>query len=251
MKTYTLHVSLPGYGRVWRKLELPAEDTLEGLHRAIQDAFGFDADHLYSFFMSGRAWDPLTEYCLPDSVEPWDFVVEDEEDEEDTADREGSDKEMEAELIEEESLPSEEMEQMARFQAALGDAPLPSSVPEMLRLIENNPALRDAIAGLVSADMNIPLASAAQLLDMVGAMTSDLSEQEMSLLFEGDETRDVRTTTLESLDLKKGQSFMYLFDYGDEWRFKVRVHAIDMNADDSVDYPRLVEKVGVAPEQYQ
>ena len=47
---------------------------------------------------------------------------------------------------------------------------------------------------------------------------------------------------------------MYLFDYGDEWRFKVRVHAIadfrDENADPDAEYPRLVESVGEAPEQY-
>lgn len=59
MRTYTFHVSLPGHGQqfVWRKVELPADATLEGLHFAIQDAYAFDADHLYSFFMSGKAWD--------------------------------------------------------------------------------------------------------------------------------------------------------------------------------------------------
>lgn len=49
MKTYTFHVALPGTGRTWRKLELLADQTLEDLHLAIQDAFEFDNDHLYSF----------------------------------------------------------------------------------------------------------------------------------------------------------------------------------------------------------
>ena len=57
MKTYTFHVSIPGFGRVWRKIEMEANQTLEDLHYAIQAAFEFDEDHLYSFFMSGRAWD--------------------------------------------------------------------------------------------------------------------------------------------------------------------------------------------------
>ena len=57
MRTYTFHVSLPGHGRVWRKLELPADATLETLHFSIQHAYDFGADHLYSFFMSGQAWD--------------------------------------------------------------------------------------------------------------------------------------------------------------------------------------------------
>lgn len=55
MKTYTFHVSLPGHGRAWRKIEMRADQTLEDLHFAIQEAYGWDADHLYSFFMSGRA----------------------------------------------------------------------------------------------------------------------------------------------------------------------------------------------------
>ena len=61
---------------------------------------------------------------------------------------------------------------------------------------------------------------------------------------------DVRTTTLESLGLRPRQEFMYLFDYGDEWRFKVRVHAINENADPDAEYPRPVESVGESPEQY-
>jgi hypothetical protein len=30
--------------------------SLEDLHYAIQKAYGFDDDHLYSFFMDGEAW---------------------------------------------------------------------------------------------------------------------------------------------------------------------------------------------------
>ena len=61
---------------------------------------------------------------------------------------------------------------------------------------------------------------------------------------------NVQTTTLEELDLEPKQEFMYLFDYGDEWRFKVRMHAINENADPDVEYPCLVESVGESPEQY-
>ena len=77
MKTLTFHVSLPGTGRTWRKLELRADQTLEDLHFAIQDAFEWDADHMYSFFMSGKAWDTATEYAGPD-VPPEDaWLLED------------------------------------------------------------------------------------------------------------------------------------------------------------------------------
>ncbi len=62
---------------------------------------------------------------------------------------------------------------------------------------------------------------------------------------------NVLTTGLGSLELKRKQSFIYLFDYGHEWRFKVRVHAINENADPDAEYPRTVESVGEPPRQYR
>jgi hypothetical protein len=41
---------------VWRKIELSSNHTLLDLHQAIQDAFDFDSDHLFSFFMDGVPW---------------------------------------------------------------------------------------------------------------------------------------------------------------------------------------------------
>jgi hypothetical protein len=41
---------------LWRKIELSSNDTLLELHNAIQTAFQFDSDHLYSFFMDGVRW---------------------------------------------------------------------------------------------------------------------------------------------------------------------------------------------------
>jgi len=61
---------------------------------------------------------------------------------------------------------------------------------------------------------------------------------------------DVRETTLESLNLERGREFLYLFDYGDEWRFRVRLHAINPDASEG-DYPRIVQSVGEAPAQYE
>ena len=61
--TYTFKVSYDRQPDVWRTLELTATQTLADLHAAIQHAFEFDFDHLYSFFMSGRAWDKPSEYA--------------------------------------------------------------------------------------------------------------------------------------------------------------------------------------------
>ena len=49
--------------------------------------------------------------------------------------------------------------------------------------------------------------------------------------------------------LQPKQEFLYLFDYGDAWRFRVRVYAINPDAPEGK-YPRIAESVGEAPEQY-
>ena len=51
------------------------------------------------------------------------------------------------------------------------------------------------------------------------------------------------------LDLKEGQKFLYLFDYGDSHEFDVKVVRIDTNAEKG-EYPKLVAQQGEAPAQY-
>ncbi|MBT2218605.1 hypothetical protein KK120_22785 [Virgibacillus dakarensis] len=48
----TFKVSL--FTSCWRRIQLPASATLLDLHRWIQEAFAFDDDHMYSFFMDGK-----------------------------------------------------------------------------------------------------------------------------------------------------------------------------------------------------
>jgi len=55
--------------------------------------------------------------------------------------------------------------------------------------------------------------------------------------------RDVATTTLKSLKLRKGKKFLYLFDYGDMWYFNVELL-------ESYTLPRIVNTVGKSPPQY-
>jgi hypothetical protein len=69
MKTFIFKVKLRHDKRVWRKIEILGSQTLDDLHKAIQEAYGFDADHLYSYFMSGKAWDHSGyEYHHPDAA---------------------------------------------------------------------------------------------------------------------------------------------------------------------------------------
>ena len=41
---------------VWRMISIGFNHSLDDLHLAIQDAFDFDNDHLYSFFMDGKRY---------------------------------------------------------------------------------------------------------------------------------------------------------------------------------------------------
>lgn len=41
---------------IWRKLVLTGKHTMQDLHLLILEAYEFDDDHLYSFFMDGKKW---------------------------------------------------------------------------------------------------------------------------------------------------------------------------------------------------
>ena len=65
MQTYIFKTKLNHEKRTYRTIEMKGSQTLDHLHNAIFDAFDFYDEHLYSFFMSGKAWDNEGEYCLP------------------------------------------------------------------------------------------------------------------------------------------------------------------------------------------
>jgi len=62
---YRFQVRLQWMKDVWRRIELTGDQTLHDLHLAIQEAFDWDNDHLYAFFLSGKAWDQATAYESP------------------------------------------------------------------------------------------------------------------------------------------------------------------------------------------
>ena len=64
--TYTFKVSLTR--GIWRKIELAAKHSLDDLHTAIQEAFDFNNDHLYSFFMDNKKWS-YDRYTSPNDEE--------------------------------------------------------------------------------------------------------------------------------------------------------------------------------------
>jgi hypothetical protein len=62
---YRFQVKLDWMKTVWRRIEMRGDQTLHDLHESIQDAFDWDDDHLYAFFLSGKAWDSETAYDSP------------------------------------------------------------------------------------------------------------------------------------------------------------------------------------------
>ena len=57
-------------GRVSRTIAIREDQTLEQLHEALRLAFGWDDPHLYSFWKSGKFWDPDgEEYAAPFEVD--------------------------------------------------------------------------------------------------------------------------------------------------------------------------------------
>ncbi len=216
MKTYIFHVSLPGTGRVWRKIQIRADQTLEDLHFAIQKAYHWDADHLYSFFMSGKVWDKKTEYCLPEGYSPWGKPIDDIGRAEDKSEKvEKPDSHPQRQV---EGLEAKRREWMDKFMG--------------IDRIQEIQGVSEKIEEKIREEMG-----------------SFLGRKLTSTWRRPVEPGDVRKTKIEDLKLEKGDEFMYLFDYGDDHRFKVRVHGIQEGSE-TTDYPTVVQSVGKAPKQY-
>jgi hypothetical protein len=135
MDALTFHAKLEDVPRVSARVAVRADQELTALHDVVRGAFGWDDDHLYSFWLDGRYWgDRDSEYTRPEGLDD------------------------------------------------LGD-----------------PARTAAVA-------------------------------------------------IGSLGLAIGQRIAYVFDFGDEWRVRLTVKAIDAADDD--EYPRVLKRLGEAPPQY-
>jgi hypothetical protein len=62
-------------------------------------------------------------------------------------------------------------------------------------------------------------------------------------------TGSITGTKMCSLGLLIGQVFWYWYDYGDNWRHKIKVIALG-EAEPGQQYPRVVARVGESPPQY-
>jgi hypothetical protein len=69
---YGFKVKYPYDKRIYRTIEVRSEQTLEDLHHAIQAAFKWDADHLFSFYMTNDDDDQRYRVACPYEDEgPW------------------------------------------------------------------------------------------------------------------------------------------------------------------------------------
>jgi hypothetical protein len=59
----------------------------------------------------------------------------------------------------------------------------------------------------------------------------------------------VDQTSIDSLGLKRGQSFGYWFDFGDDWWHQINVEAIEDEVPGGK-FPRVTKRVGKSPPQY-
>lgn len=66
---------------------------------------------------------------------------------------------------------------------------------------------------------------------------------------EGNGSRSVKRTRVISVFQNMGSAMTFLYDYGDEWRFRVEVIETGL-AQPGANYPRIVGESGKAPPQY-
>jgi hypothetical protein len=65
----------------------------------------------------------------------------------------------------------------------------------------------------------------------------------------GGGSRIVKGTRVTTAFQKVGSAMTFLYDYGDEWRFRAEVIGTGQALPDA-NYPRIVGKIGKAPQQY-
>ena len=65
-QAYVFEAKLVGHRGVSRTFALAGDQTLELLHVLLRGGFGWEEDHLYSFWLDGEFWgDPASEYTAP------------------------------------------------------------------------------------------------------------------------------------------------------------------------------------------
>ncbi|MGL4610338.1 MAG: IS1096 element passenger TnpR family protein [Trueperaceae bacterium] len=216
MDIYTLKVTLTDWegrtrGHPYRILAVPADTSLYDLAFEINESFEFEFDHAFGFFDNLKnPWRASEQYEL--------FNDSEEDDESD---------EILAELEEElEELTEEEIAEVD----ALSELPPDEAKKKLIGMsLKDVPPEDKAMAQFF-------------LENMLDEVLDDALTHE-----DGAAPQGVRSVAVSEV-FAKGKKLLYLFDYGDEWRFIVECKKIE--ASDGGNYPRVLESKGEAPEQY-
>lgn len=216
MDICTLKVTLTDWqartrGYPYRVLAVPADTTLYDLAYQINESFGFNFDHAFGFFDNLKnPWRASEQYELFNDGE-----LEDE--------GEMVLAELEEEL---EELTKEEIAQVD----ALSELPPDEAKKKLIEMsLKDVPPEDRAMAQFFLENMLDEVLDDA-LGDEDGAVPKGVKSIAVGQAF------------------GKGKKLLYLFDYGDEWRFIVECKKIEEG--DSGKYPRVLESKGEAPEQY-
>lgn len=197
-------------GYPFRVLAMPGEMTLYDLAWAINQSFDFDFDHPFGSY--DHLKDP---YRAKERYEL--FADMDEEDFDDD------------EVLAEEALEVEQaLEELEELVADLD----PAEAKEAL--------IAAALAGIPAEEQE---EARAMLSDSLTLLEDELENEA------GAEPRGVQSTLVKEVFNKTGKKMLYLFDYGDEWRFIVQLKGLE-EAKAGAEYPLMLEAVGEAPEQY-
>jgi len=65
----------------------------------------------------------------------------------------------------------------------------------------------------------------------------------------GDIAGNVETTTIGSLGIKEKDTFLYWFDFGDDWWHRIKIASVAEKAPEGK-YPKITGRIGDSPPQY-
>ncbi|MGI8856015.1 MAG: hypothetical protein ACR2JW_09705 [Thermomicrobiales bacterium] len=256
---------------IQREIEIAANSTLGDLGFAILDAYDFDDGHLWSFFLSGKAWDRASEYSYQGS--DWDG----DDDLEDVLDLFPEGSEMRKLVL---LVNDPDFEPVGDFPAAIDRTRLQTEIVTMLREAaagapEEDRPLMEEFAALIAANPDADPMVLSEALgrylaedwepgavsgepDAIVPLMPDLDLAALDLpgldfpLFD-DDAPDVDEILIRDVPYpgKTGKKeFLFLFDYGDEWHFGVKLIDAKGKLTPEAEYPRVTASRGEAPPQY-
>jgi hypothetical protein len=218
----------------YRLIAIESSDTLYDLASAIVDSFDFDFDHAFGFYDNLK--NPYN------SRVQYEFFDEDEDDEEELS---------EAEEAYYNALTEAEEELRQRIMQAtlqvIKDTLLPRVAPHLRKEVEE---LIEEETARIEADSRME----AELLEVLESAAEKPSSEAMQALLqflptEEPITRSVKKTSIAEVFTQPGHKMLFLFDYGDDWRFEVELVRTEPRQS-KLSYPSVLQRVGKAPRQY-